>query len=296
MVTDNVMSDINILMLNVPKDLTPLEKLRWVYIKLGNIFCYDYNYLDKDDNKSIDFENDYIGRYQSCYEISLLFNLIVNNIDENIKCEIVTRRNPFIRGINGEDHVCNIVTLSSGEKYVVDLTLDLYLIQSGCKTREFGFTTLNGDEDIVYQSKCEEMDRKLGFIKDGEYTDDKIDRIADEIYDKKYDSFDEMIDDKIRIINSLMIPFKGYQEGKNYINMLFSKLLKHNRKEFNLKYNDGKMVTCFLLNDDSHERWFIYDPALNLIETNKDIIDQMLQNGWRTKSTTLESMLGEKIK
>ena len=297
MVNDNVMGDLTILLLNIPKNITPIEKLRWVYIKLGQIFCYDYDYLDRENKTSLAFDKDYVGRYQSCIEVSTIFDLVANNIDENIKSKIIARKNALIRGIGNHDHVCNLITLSSGEKYVMDLTLDLYLIQSGCKTKEFGFTTITGDEDIISQYECKEIDEKLGLVKNGEYTDNKIDMVCDELRHKSYENFDSMIDDEINAINNLMVPFRGYQEGKNYINMLFNKILRCNRKEFNLKYSDGKMITCFLLGDEDNYRWFIYDSALKLIETSKDVISQMLESGWVTKSNSLETIIDEqKIK
>ena len=75
MINENVIDEINLVALNVPDNITPLEKVRWVYIKLGNIFCYDYNYLDKGkDYFGINYEDNYIGRYQSCIEISNIFN------------------------------------------------------------------------------------------------------------------------------------------------------------------------------------------------------------------------------
>ena len=292
MLNDNVMGEINLLMLNVPKNATPIEKVRWVYIKLGEVFSYDYDYLDRPEGYvGIDYERDYVSRYSSCIEISEIFNLIVNNIDPNIKSEIVARKNSMIRGIGEKDHVCNIVSLSTGEKYVMDLTLDLYLIQSNCKTREFGFTTLNGDEDIISLYECKEMDENLGLIKNGYYRDDAIDEISYEVMNKNYNSFDEMIEEQIGLINQLMVPFRGYQEGKNYLNKLFSKILKCNRKEFNLKYNDGRMITCFLLTDGDNEKWYLYDPTLKLIETNKETIDKMMKSGWNTKSHSLETIL-----
>lgn len=291
MINENVIDEINLVALNVPDNITPLEKVRWVYIKLGNIFCYDYNYLDKGkDYYGINYEDNYIGRYQSCIEISNIFNYIINNIDPNIKSELIERENVKIRGIGEEKHICNLVTFNSGEKYVMDLTLDLYLIQSGCRTREFGFTTINGDEDIISLYECREMDEKLGLI-NKEYKDYEIDRYEEELNKKSYSSFDEMINEEITTINKLMVSFKGYQEGKNYLNKLFSKLLKCNRKEFNLKHSNGKMISCYLLTNDEEELWFIYDGNLGLVKTTPETIDNMLNNGWRTKSTSLEEII-----
>ena len=260
-------------------------------MKLGNVFCYDYNYLDRDDDyTSIDFERNYVGRYQSCIEISNIFNLIVNNIAPNIKCEVIERNKARIRGIGEEKHVCNLVTFSNGEKYILDLTLDLYLIQSGCTTREFGFTTMNGDEDIISLYECKEIDEKIGLL-NGEYTDNKIDEYSDKISKMNFNSFSEMINYQIGVINNLMISFKGYQEGRNYLNKLFSKILKCNRREFNIKHGDGKMLSCYMFTNDKEEEWYIYDGNLGLVKTNPNIIYDMLQNGWKTKSYSLGDIL-----
>ncbi len=291
MTNENVIDEINLIALNIPEGISPLEKLRWLYVKLGNVFCYDYNYMDRDENySSVDFEKNYVGRYQSCIEISNIFNLIANNIDTNIKCEIIERNNARIRGIGEEKHVCNLITFSSGEKFIFDLTLDLYLIQSGCTTREFGFTTMNGDEDIISLYECREMDQKLGLL-NKEYTDYEIDKYSMEVSKLKFSDFKEMLDYQISIINKLMCSFKGYQEGKNYLSKLFSKILKCNRKEFNLKHENGKMISCYMFTNDIQEEWYIFDGNLGLIKTNPNIIYGMLQNGWKTKSFSLGDIL-----
>lgn len=292
MIDENVMGEINLLLYNIPSNLNPIEKVRWLYIKLGEIFCYDYDYLDRQEGYSgINFEKDYVNRYESCIEISQILNIIFNNIDSRIKSSIIERKNSKIRGIGERNHICNLVTINDTEKYVMDLTLDLYNIQSGCKTREFGFSTINGDEDIISLKECEIIDKKLGLIKNNSYNDDKIDELSFDEMSKQYSSFDEMINSEISIINSLLISFKGYQEGKNYINKLLSRILRANRKEFNLKYNNSKMITCYMFISDSEEIWYIYDNNLGLVKTSPSIISNMLESGWKTKSNSLGDIL-----
>jgi len=288
---ENIISELNLIALNVPEDLSPIEKVRWVYIKLGSLFSYDYNFTNKQNR--IDFSSDYVSRYQTCVGISNILNLILNNIDQNIKCETITRDGANIRGIYDEKHVANLVTFKTGEKIIIDLTLDLYLIQSGCQTKEFGFTTSSsGEEDIVSLYECREMDFKMGIMQSGQYTDNKIQSVIDKL-DFSNSDFENEIDIKMKSINSLFIPFKGFQESKNYINMLFGKILKHNYKEFNLKYND-KMISCFVIFDDDNEVWYLLDSTIGLVKTNPKNIKNMFDNGFTTRSNTIYDYLDKK--
>ena len=143
---ENIMKDLNLIMLNIPNNLSSLEKVRWVYKKAGELFSYDYNYINDEESQVI-YEKDFIGNYQTCIEISSILNLMLNNIDSNVKSEIV-ERNVDSRG-RVDGHKCNVVSIGN-EKYVLDLTLDLYLIQAGFQTKNFGYyTTVYGDEDII---------------------------------------------------------------------------------------------------------------------------------------------------
>ena len=49
-----------------------------------------------------------------------------NNVDRNITGKVITRRGNQ-RGNYDVEHQANEITLSTGEKFILDLTLDLYL-------------------------------------------------------------------------------------------------------------------------------------------------------------------------
>ena len=289
---ENVMNDLNLVMLNIPENLTPIEKIRWVYIKAGECFSYDYNFLNEEESQ-VRYEDDFINRYETCEEISSILNLMLNNIDPNIKSEVMGRPLP-VRGNNGE-HKCNLVTLSTGEKYILDLTLDLFLIQAGFQTKNFGFsTTAFGDEDIIPLSDCEEMDKKMGLIKFGEYTDKKISDAKSRINSPKNKNLDfyESVNLRIEEINKLMYKFVGFLEGKNLIIKLFSELMGYYFKEFYLTY-DKEMITCLKVSNNEDEIWYLYSSKLGLIKTEKQNITKMLDSGWQTKSNSLEELLSE---
>ena len=151
---EDVLSDISLLVNNIPEDLTPLQKVRWIYVHLGKLFSYDYraandiNYgIKKDINPS-----KFIGRYQTCIQISEILSLILNDID-GVECRVVQRKLPNVRFEFRKHHVGDEVILEDNGhrlKLMLDLTLDLYLTQSGCRTMHFGYEDDDtGTYDII---------------------------------------------------------------------------------------------------------------------------------------------------
>jgi len=291
---ENIVGDLNIILLNVPKNFSLIEKIRWVYKKAGMLFSYDYRVGDDISyaTKDIDFEKNYVSRYQTCLQISYLFDLMLKQIDHRLETRIIKRKVDNRGHFNDLEHQANEVTLPTGEKYIFDLTLDLYLIQSGCQTKHFGFETDSlSTYDIISLNELKEIDQRLG-LKDIEYRDDIIKRVSDEIKGLSIGKTDEeILDIKINKINSLIIQFNGYFEAKQYINKLFIDILKLPYKEFNLTYNhndDLEMITCFQINND---KWYIYSNKLGLVSTSLDNINNMIKHGWGTKSNTLTELL-----
>lgn len=299
--TENIVSELNLLLLNIPSDLTLIEKVRWLYIKTGKLFCYDYRIADNVNvaYKLINFENNKISKYQTCLQISYLFNLMLNYIDPNLKANVIERKLNF-RGTNEVEHHANEIIMPNGEKYIIDLTLDLYLIQSGCQTKHFCFETdMYSNYDILPLRDIKEMDEKLGLIDNGIYTDKRIEELKEKLnnYDYSNMSPNEIIDFKIKHIKSLMKDFSGYHEGIQYMNKLFSDLLDMEYKEFNLtyKHNDmSELIACFVINNNGVERWVIYSNKLGLVFTTLENINNMLNNGWESKSSTLSEIRNRK--
>ena len=298
---NNILNDLNLILLNVPENVETLEKIRWIYIKCGELFSYDYRvaYDINYGKKEIDFSKDYIDRYQTCSQISYILNIMFNNI-EGCTSRIIERKADF-RGANRLEHVANEITLSTGEKYIMDLTLDLYLIQSGCQTKQFGFTTdSEGTHDIIPISKCKKMDTNLNLIKNNEYTDSKIESLKNELdsFDYSIMSDKEIIEYKIKKIIPIIPKFYGYHESKQFIDKLFSELLHSNYKEYNLSTldsnNNTKILTCFNIDCNSEPLWYLYDEKLGLIKTNKETLNYMLNSGWETRSQTLKEELYHK--
>lgn len=300
--SDNIASSLNLLLTIVPEDLTPLEKLRWLYIKAGELFSYDYRIANNIEvaKTEIDFYKNYINRYQTCIQISYLMNLMYNNVDRNITGKVITRKGNQ-RGNYDVEHQANEVTLSTGEKFILDLTLDLYLIQSGCQTKEFGFSSSpDTDYDIISLRECEEMDRKLGLIKNGEYTDKRIRDLKSQLNNLDYSNMtqEEELDFKISRISSVIPSFKGYHEGKQFVNKVLREILlgTNNIAEYNLTYKHDEtedLMSCFALDTAEQKNWYVYNRALGLLKTSPTKIDTLLKGGWHTNSRTLPVLLEE---
>ncbi len=299
---ENVVDELNLLLFNIPDNLTVLEKIRWLYIKVGQIFSYNYKVVDDIQiaKQEINFLKNYVNRFQTCTQISYLFNLMLNNI-EGCKSTVIERK-ANIRGVNAVEHVANLVTLETGEKYILDLTLDLYLIQSGCQTKHFGFDgDIENTCDIISLKECETMDKKLGLIKNNEYLDNEIQRLKEQLNSKDYSNIQDesQISYKINKIIPIIPKFNGYHEGKQFINKLFFELLDFPYKEFNLTYNhdgDMELVTCFKIENNSSCEWYLYDSKLGLINTNINNLTNMLSSGWNTKSQTLLNEINYNVK
>ena len=286
MLGENIYNDLELLLISVPKNITPLEKVRWIYMKAGKLFSYDYTILDGDNVPRIEMDKQYINSYQTCIGISQILEYILNNIDENIKCNIIERDN-VRRGRFDEKHKANEIIIGN-EKYLLDLTLDLQLIQSGCKTKEFGFSsTIDGGYDILSLQECEKMDKRLGLLTSNDYTDKKINDVKSILGKLLSKDLTEKENLNIRInkIQSLIPNFNGFFEGKNYINKLFVELLNMNYKEYNL-IKGKRMITCYkVIGEEPY--WYIYGNEVGLFETDNQSILSLLNNGWETRSNSL---------
>lgn len=288
---DNIVSDINLILFNIPENVSILEKVRWIYIKLGDLFSYDYTVVSrpKEALKELTFEDNYISPYQTCIQVSQIMNIILNSLGPECKSKVVDTQDS-VRGISNSTHKANSVEFSNGEKYLLDLTLDLYLIQSGCQTKHFGFTTPNGEYDILPLSECEKIDKSFGIIKYGEYTDKKINDMKSRINSVDYSNMteDEILNYKLSMLNTLVPKFRGSHEGKMYLNKLFIEVLKSKFKEYHLtlqRESIDELATIYKFIDT--DSWYLYTPNLGLFRTSKENIKSMLNSGWISKSNSL---------
>jgi hypothetical protein len=282
----------------MPEGLTDLEMVRYIYIKMGNIFSYDYRVMvdmSKAQTK-IDYSSSYISRFQTCYQINEILEIIINGLNTRIKAKIVPRVVPNQRYL--DEHVALEVAFADNLKILLDLTLDLYKIQAGMQTSQFGYATNSlGEYDIISLKECEAMDKKIGLLK-GEYTDSSINLIRERVSVIKGDNIKENIDTKIRIIkNELSKNFFGTHEASMYISYLITSILSPEElrylKKFNLSFgtsDDLTLVTVFAFTDLN--LYYSFSSDLGLEEVTLKSISNLLKCGWRTNSETLKNLVG----
>ena len=290
----NIYDALNEIILTIPNDATPLEKVRFVYINLGFLFSYDYRVAYDMKYAYYDIENNYIRKYQTCLQISNILNYVLNKI-EGVNSTIVPRKIDDLRGAYGQDHVANRVELENNgvrECYLLDLTLDLFYIQSGLKTRHFGFETDRySTYDIIPQIDNIEMDYKLKLPNVDMNTDELILKIKNEFCSLESTlSPSELINSKLDKINLLLKNFSGYYEGKQFVNYLFKEILQTQYKEYNLFYFKDNMIdlkSCFKITYKGYVKWVMYSKLLGIISIDTQMIEYYLNNDYQTKSQTL---------
>lgn len=292
---DDVLGDVDLLKYNIPDNLTPLEKVRWVYINLGKLFSYDYRVasdISYGTEKMFD-PYQFIGRYQTCIQISQVLNSFLNSID-GVNSTIIERVLSNVHSSYGNNHVANCVTLyDNGQplKILLDLTLDLYLIQSDCMTKHFAYEDDgSGTYDIIPTGDIRKMDSKINLVPDETYTDDEIAKVKNEMNSFRGITEKEIIDFRLSLISGLFKRFKGYHEGKQYINLLFKELLRLPYHEYNLYYSDGtgiNLKTIYRIKSKNAEKWIVYSNNSGFMSTSKDRIKNILDHGWATNSKTL---------
>ena len=292
---EDVLGDVTLLKYNIPDELTPLEKVRWVYINLGKLFSYDYrvaNDISYGTDKVFD-PYQFIGRYQTCIQISQVLNSLLNSID-GVDSVVIERVLPNVQASYGNNHVANSVTLyDNGEKLkiLLDLTLDLYLIQSDCMTKHFAYEDDGtGTYDIIPTNIIRKMDYDINLVPDDKYTDDDIAEVKNTLRSIRGVDDRHVIDFRISLISGLFKRFKGYHEGKQYISMLFKELLRLPYHEYNLYYSDGSDInlkTIYRIKAGEFEKWIVYSNNSGFMSTSKEKIKDILDHGWSTNSKSL---------
>ena len=294
----NIISSINYIMSSIPENLTDLEKVRYIYINLGKIFSYDYRVIVDESviNEKIDYLNNEISRYKTCYQISEVLTILINGLIPTCHAEILERKLPGRRFI--KEHVATSVSFSDGLKIILDLTLDLANIQGGLRTKEFGYTTNSkGEYDIISQKECEQMDKKLGFITD-KYVDDYIYEFVQNLNKKDFSSKtkEEILDYKIRKTKEVFSKdFKGAHEATRYISTLLTKVLSSEEldklRQYNLSYsnsNDFNLITVYAFQD--YNLYYSYSNELGFNKITLDVISDLLKNGWKTNSNSIQNI------
>lgn len=172
--------------INMPNNLSELEKVRYIYISLGKILSSDINLMN-DKNEIISFNrisiiNNIWGAISKCKVndviISKIFMYVCSRV--GIKSELVSSS---IKG-----NIVNKVYIDDSY-LILDLYSDIYNIQGGFSTEYFD--KYNDDKDI---------DKKIGYIKE-EYMNYYIDMMFKDFDYKGEDMLYQMLININSVIN-----------------------------------------------------------------------------------------------
>lgn len=235
-------------------DISEVELIRHVYIDLGKRFSFDERFLPFGSSKAR--QNQYKYHSQSikdleecmktntviCKSVAYILEYILKEFGVNIRTVVEPtdqRKCP---------HMYNIITPENGAPYIIDLQEDMYNIQSHSFTKNFGLSTKDKKEYVISRFEQEQMDRKSGYISDGNYYSD------DYLYLLKYyadliEDFDErarFIIENIDIYDNPNMKYTDRQwHHKTILEEFFSSKEFKYRTEYRPSMGKIRMIDCY---------------------------------------------------
>lgn len=304
---------------DIPENLSEIEKVRYIYLKLGKYFIYNINFIinqDEDEmkkkvyKKEINLENLYTRKHV-CSQIAYALAGAINKMAPGIQASTMYRSTHQL----GEDeeygeteHMATKIETKDGEKYLLDLTLDLYRIQNNLQTKEFGFSSyIDDDYDIISLREAREMDNKIGYTYNGIYMNEFINQMKKEMLDdelvKEYVvgnnitkiNHDTILKYKLDfILKNLDLKNNGPIEAKEFVVYALEEILTPSEqrrvKQFNLykKGDTSKMGVALRLICGDDRYYYLRKEDGNFKEVKLDNICEMIQNEeWFIKSRTI---------
>lgn len=231
-------------------DVSETELIRHVYLDLGKRFSFNENFLPFGSSKKrqnlynyhsrnlVDLEECMETNIVICKSVAYILEYILKAVGVNIKTVIDscdTRKCP---------HMYNIIAPKKGEPYIIDLQDDIYNIQSHSFTKNFGLSVKDGKTYVINRFEQEQMDKKSGYISEGNYYSD------DYLYLLRYDAdciedFDEKVKFTLENIDIYDNPNMKYTDRQWHHKTVLEELFS--RKEFDYRLNNGKirMIDCY---------------------------------------------------
>lgn len=159
-----------------------LEKIRYVYIDLGQKFSFDLDFSfgnTKTKNKIYNecikeqaIEKSMQNNKTICRSIAYILKFILKELGVNIQ---VTKDYDDYRKY---PHIYNIIVTEDGKQFSIDLQEDLRNIKAHLKTTSFGLPLIEGDSPTFKPNELEKIDRKIGYVtKEMGYTNEYLELI-----------------------------------------------------------------------------------------------------------------------
>lgn len=300
---------------NMPKNLTDIEKVRYIYLEIGKIISYNVEYrhcIDTRFAKDIYDEKITIGsierkNYQNkiilvCKQASEILNETLNEINIKSKCIGLEEGNQY--------HVDVLVSVNN-KKYSLNIIRDAANIQKGLKTIGFATTkkTYNGINcDTITQDDLRIVDQKLGYCKNNMYMDEAIFILKEEMKNveniKKYilQENPNLSDEKISkdIILKYKIDFifryiknnlnekdkMGLVELRGFYGRIFKEILLKSERDkikifdfYHKKNNKINYSTIYEIKLEKENVYYIYDDdQRKFIKITKEKLQEISKN------------------
>ena len=253
-------------------DITEDILIRYVFLDLAQRLSFDLNYIPFGNSKikqQIYRNGFFVDEVDKCLEnnivicnsASKLLELILSNFNINIKT--VNAKGD----IRKYPHVYNIVKTKDNREYVIDLQEDMYRVKMHGTTPNYGLSEDN--EVIMSRFEQEQIDKKIGYIKDIYYTDDYLYLLKNDI---------NCIDDFYEKVKFLLENIEIYENSNiDHIDRQWYhvKILEYlfDRNTFNYFNNLGKIkvlncykdnkkriyVNCITVEDKGNIHIFLYN-------------------------------------
>ena len=302
----------------IPEGLNEIQTIRYIYIKLGKFFNYNIEFLFSDKktqehvyNKKIDLkkidENSKI-----CIHIAKYLSQAINHFVKNVNATTMIRSARTEDEGDDFEHVATKVCTSNGEKYILDLTLDLYRIQNNLCTKEFGYSSyIDDDYDIISLRELRQIDNEIGYTWNELYMDEYVEQMKKEMRDinlvKEYvinnncEEIDEqtILEYKVDfILGNMDIKNNGPIEAKQYVVYAMSEILKDEEKgrvkQFNLynKKEKPKMTVGLRVIVNDRRIYYIREENENFRKIEFKELAELINNDWYIKSQTINNETG----
>ena len=231
----------------MPKNLSKMEKARYLYIELGKYYCYDEKYFtsktEEEKEAIINLKPENLkGKNVICTSLSRKFEEILNRAGVNAKYAM--------RENNGKLQHAFIEMEIDGELYCMDLIHDLMNIKAGFETKDFCTNDGDGRYKALSKEEISKIDKKIGYKHQG---DEEVKRLREKIssihnFDgEKYDedSIKKAIDIVARFSEKKDMQFL---ERKDYFFELMKRIIdmEHAKKVYDFE----KPITCVGKNMD----------------------------------------------
>jgi len=300
----------------MPDNLSTMEQVRYLYIELGKIACFDERYW-KGNSKTR--QRIYKGSFRKkledlkkdrrviCTSLSVMLQELLKEI--GIKAEL---HKPI-----EEDPHTNLNARINGIRYIFDLQRDLEYIVTNRKTKFFGKWENEIDFMIYGQmtdDEIEAIDRKLGYLQEGiNYTDVYIELLKKSVENKgipleekvafilehanDYKDLSSVgIVEKSKFYNWCLNNCLNFDERKRVTETFLEVRREEKKEERKKEVEDKQFVSCISVrgSENRYVRFLFSDVGNRYLQTDETEFERLLET--RLKQIPQENIPGIKMK